>query len=226
MTNTTYPNNTAHAAANNLRTADEMSEQVLKGKYKSIGYQFKGPHVCEACETELLNGAQSQGYTGNTPYWGNANCAYKFHRKGSTVAACRCGWRKNITIKHTPVKKAQCKVRGCNHILNKTDNDGLCVPCRNKIAGGGNPATYSAGCKLKPSGCTEYMQCGRDSACIAAKCKHYDAIPVEKAYVTCKCGNVLPKGRKQYCYTCRKPTTTVATLNEKEAVSTKPPLNM
>jgi hypothetical protein len=53
-----------------------------------------------------------------------------------------------------------------------------------------------------------------------------DLIPVEKARVTCKCGTVLPKGRKQYCHTCRKPTTTVKAVNDQEVASTASPINM
>lgn len=201
---------TKTAMNNSMRTkaAVKNNDALIKG-FKAHGYKvLVGPWNCAACRDEMTTAAQSVGYTGDVPPWGNANIALKFKKGKTTIAACRCGWRKDISMKFKPIEKPKCKVRGCHAVLNKADTDGLCVKCRNEIAGGGNPATYAADCDLKPHrGCDIYVQEGRPG-CIRTKCSHYHgpAIPVNKAYVTCGCGTVLPNDRKKFCYTCRPRT--------------------
>ena len=193
------------ATNNGNRTHVKMTDNELKAGYRKLGYQFKGHCTCGPCEDELLRASQSEGYTGTTPAWGNPRCALKFHKKGSTVVACKCGWRKNITNKFTPKESIKCKVRGCRNTLLKTDTDGLCVLCRKEIAGGGNPATYAADCSYeqRASGCSFYVQEGR-AGCIRTKCKSYTGV-IAPPVKTCNrkgCNNPVPHGRKAVCYTC------------------------
>lgn len=197
-----------------IRTKPVMKNADIKKEACSKGYKFTGHSNwrCDACEEEMHLATQTVGYTNTMPPWANAYCALKFHKKGSTIAACRCGWRKDITIKFTSVKKPKCKVLGCYNIVGKKDDGGICQPCRKEIAGGGNPATYSQYCTLqvKPkNGCVHYMQ-GGSKDCIRIKCGNYDPIAAAmrdkiKICNRVNCNNPVPGGRTAVCYTCQPP---------------------
>jgi hypothetical protein len=198
------------ATNNKDRLMPRMTNTELRMEAKKAGFYYKSRCRCEPCSDELERAAQSEGYTGTTPVWANPICALKFYKKGITKAACECGWRKTLKTKapFIPKKTIECKVRGCNHILTKTDTDGLCVLCRKEIAGGGNPATYARYCTLKPkpSGCTVYVQEGNEG-CTRIKCGDYDPIAVAMAphIKRCRrknCNNPVPVGRKGICFTC------------------------
>jgi hypothetical protein len=183
---------TKSAMNNNKRTKPVMTNATIKKEAYKAGYKYTGYSTweCEACKEEMELAIQAIGYTGTKPSWADAHIALKFRKKGSTVVACRCGWRKDVS-------KPVCKVRGCNHILNKTDTDGLCVPCRKEIEGGGNPALWALGCQYKPEGgCSHFLHRGVE-AC--AQCS---------PPLICKtktCNNPVPKGRKAYCHECVPP---------------------
>jgi hypothetical protein len=201
---------TKSAMNNAMRTHEVMEYAQIRLDAQAKGYKFSSNVICPACEEEMELAIQSVGYTGTRPQWANACCAAKFYRKNKPhVVACGCGYRGTMKIKFTPIEKPKCKVRGCSHILNKTDTDGLCVPCRKEIAGGGNPATYSQHCTLKPSGCTDYIQ-GGNADCVRVKCKHYDPISavMESKIKLCNrvdCTNPVPVGRTAVCFSCQPP---------------------
>ena len=196
---------------NNMRTKAAVKDNnTLIIGFKSHGYKvIRGTLRCDACAIELKHAAQTTGYTNDAPPWGNAICALMFKKDKQTIAACRCGWRKNITSKFTKVSKSKCKVRGCHSILGNDDTDGLCTKCRNEITNGNNPATYSAGCVLKPKrGCNTYIREGK-AGCIRTKCnKFHGSTPPAISIKECNrnnCHNLVPAGRKAVCYDCQPP---------------------
>lgn len=156
------------------RTANPMTNaEIKKAAYKN-GYAFKGYWKCESCEEEANTAMDAIGYAGGGfPTWVNVACALKFHKKGSTVAACACGWRKNITIKFTKVEKSKCP--GCDSNLNK---DGNCY---------------------KPD-CIETSYVAPSPSTPKAP---KQAISATKVCSRPGCGNPVPAGRKTICDPCR-----------------------
>ena len=201
------------------------NNKTLVAWFRKHGYfVLVGSWQCDACAEEMIIASQSVGYSGtDIPPWGNGKCALRFKKNGVHIAACKCGWRKTLKDKalFTPKETIKCKVRGCPSTLTKTDTDGLCVKCRNEIAGGGNPARYARYCTLKPKhGCMHYMQ-GSDADCVRLKCDKYDPIgaAMHSKLKICNrknCNNPVPPGRKAVCFVC-KPA---------PAKAAKPPIRM
>lgn len=166
-----------------VKTSVKNNTTLIVG-LKEFGFNVQvGPWKCDACHDELMNAAQSVGYTGDTPPWGNPLCALKFKKGKRTIAACKCGWRKNITAKSTYVEKPKCKMQNCPNIVGKKDKGGICQPCRAKIAI--NHTTQHANTVNKNVVSTK--TCNR-----------------------LNCNNPVPAGRKAVCYECQPPATKFA----------------
>jgi len=102
-----------------IKVAVKDNKALIEG-FKKFGYRpYFGSFTCEACEDELLTAAQAVGYTGDTPPWANAKIALRFKKNGHTIAACKCGWRKDVTSKS--IKKPVCTE--CGTVINA---DGKC----------------------------------------------------------------------------------------------------
>ena len=193
------------------RVEQVMTDVEITKKALKLGYKFYGHTHCKACRHEWETVCIAANFPDPAPRWVNSRTALMFKNDKEVIAACGCGWRAHLPFSKQAPKQV-CKVRGCRAVLTKADTDGLCAKCRKEIEGGGNPATYSIGCTLKPkNGCMHYMQHGY-SDCIKIKCPHvipqtaatgveptFPATPIKK----CSCGNALPEGRKKWCYTCR-----------------------
>jgi hypothetical protein len=211
---TTGTTPTPSAMNNYMRTKPYMAtDKDVKDEAKTLGYQYVGTWRCGACAEEMTIAAQSVGYTGVVPPWGKANnCALKFKKKDSTVVACRCGWRKNITIKSTKIDKPMCSVLGCTHTLHKDDFDGVCVPCRKTIAEGFNPNKVSKYCRNPTNGACSPYAGGGEASCWSLKCAHYDREAVDtqeqeevapvRVCNRVNCNNPVPADRKAACYSC------------------------
>ena len=122
---------TRTAMSNELRTkpAVKTNKQLVNG-FKKFGFKVQWvPYPCEACHEEMTAAAQSVGYTGTTPPWGNAKTALKFKKGNKTIIACKCGWRKSFTVKPKAVRK--CANEWCNVVLNPNDPNTICFRCRN-----------------------------------------------------------------------------------------------
>ena len=84
------------AMNNDKRTEEGTTDYTLQFELRKLGYRRKDKQVCEACIEEMEYSMQSVGYTGTNPAWANPRCAYRFEKEGSSMIACRCGWRKTI----------------------------------------------------------------------------------------------------------------------------------
>jgi hypothetical protein len=104
------------AMNNYLRVVPYITHNdLVKEEAAKKGYKYVGTWVCEACKEEMIMAAQSVGYTGTMPPWANANnCAMKFKKGNRTMAACRCGWRRDISIKWVPKEVFHCVSCGSN----------------------------------------------------------------------------------------------------------------
>jgi len=172
-----------------IRTKEPMNNKALKKEAHKAGYKYIGYSKCEACEAEAANivrtyvdavnvNAVHKKLTINNVRlrpWINTHCALKFKKTGSIVVACRCGWRKNITIKFTPKEKRICATKDCNVILTKYDPNDKCFKCRKaqEIA-----PKYSTNTQVADT----VKTCNRKS-----------------------CNNPVPEGRSAVCYECQPP---------------------
>ncbi len=121
------------AALNGKRQKRWMTRDALVKKYTSaFGYKVIRRAECPICKEELEEAAQSQGYTGVKPPWGNAYCAINFYKKGKPrVIACPCGYRHKINYAFT--ERTKCKGKGCHAVVGEReieDNEGLCYKCK------------------------------------------------------------------------------------------------
>ena len=171
----------------------EMSKAQMIQKAREAGYAPTNSFItCPNCtkkakaalkliqevHSELLN------KTINGVPWLNPKCAIKFYPKyqknqtKSVYYGCECGWRKSLTKKPF-VKKVPdviCSYPSCTSILTQWDKDHGKEWCGKHRKEGTNP--------------WEDMP-------------ETHSIPVEKARVKCKCGNILPPGRKMWCFNCK-----------------------
>jgi len=198
------------------RTMPVMKNAEIKKAAHKQGFTFSRLITCPDCRAEV------QTIFGKTvPPWVNVGIALMFtKKKHHSIVACSCGHRSLMKMTFKNIDKVRCKVRGCNHVLNKADSDGLCYPCRKEIAGGGNPARYSQYCtaKLTKDGCLHYMQ-GGNADCVRVRCPNYQAAdypePTQPPTTDVKicnrsgCNNPVPTDRKAVCYECVPPRTEV-----------------
>jgi len=176
---------TKTAMNNNQRTkaAVKTNKQLVNG-FKKFGYQVQvGPWSCAACKDEMITAAQSVGYTGeNLPPWGNATIALKFKKGGVTIAACKCGWRKDISIKFTKVEKSKCT--GCGANLNA---EGKCYnpKCTNTSyvePGNQTPTIPTAPAKVcSRANCGNPVAAGRKTIC--DPCRNTPKEPVSSSVI-------------------------------------------
>ena len=175
----------------------EMSKAQMIQKAREAGYAPTNSFItCPNCTKKakaalkLIQEAHSEllNKTINSVPWLNPKCAIKFYPKYKnkqnkpTYYGCACGWRKSLTKKPF-VKKVPNVIcshpSGCTSILTQWDKDNDKVWCSKHRKEGTNPFSDM------PHPPKE------------------ETIPVEKARVTCKCGNVLPTGRKMWCFSCK-----------------------
>jgi len=221
MTNTIV---TTTNTTSTTRTQPKMKNAEIKKAAHKQGFAYARLITCPDCRADVM-----EIYGNDAPPWVNVGIALYCTKKGhSPIVACRCGHRSTMKMNFKNSDKIRCKVRGCNHVLTKTDSDGLCVPCRNEIAGGGNPARYSKHCtaNLTREGCLHYMQ-GGNADCVRVQCPNYQPTkgvdastkytkpiaqpeaPTTQATVPTKecsratCHNRMPIGRKTVCDACK-----------------------
>ena len=156
----------------NAMTRDEMFKEARKSGYIPTTGFLK----CPVCESRMYEAAQTMGILDPLPPWMNPVTATRF------FPSYKGHWNCN-----KPVRIAcPCGWRSTPAKNTYVDNS---VKCNGMWES--KPCTSTLTSKDIEGG---YTQC--------TKCRNKAGIPVEKARVTCDCGVVLPKGRKQYCHTC------------------------
>ncbi len=157
------------------RTHTPMTNEEVKTAARKNGYYYKSNWKCDACEEEATaNGTLGRPYV-------NVSCALKFTKKGSTVAACGCGWRKNITIKFVPKESFKCV--SCGSKLNNAHDWCYNRKCADVVPQSNVPSNQG----------------------YPMPAAQQTIAPVVPTKVCSRpgCNNPGPEGRKTVCDTCR-----------------------
>lgn len=177
------------------RTHKPMTNAEIKKTAYKNGYTLKGHWTCDACKEEAGIAMFAIGYSeANFPTWVDVICALKYQKKGSTVAACACGWRKDITIKFK--EKRQCTTEGCTVVMNHNDPNSICFLCREAQgvapAYETNPPKHAVKTSSAPTQPTSTQGQGVGPVKICNRVN---------------CNNPVPQGRTAVCYSCQPPPT-------------------